>query len=99
MLVNGLWYAGAEAVSVNDNRVGTLTSIRTAGAAITVNFRSISSPYTVIALGDPEALQTRFRQNAAGAYWENRRKRSGVEFAVTPSLEERCPRCLTNDWT
>ena len=46
VLVNGLWYAGAEAVAINDNRVGTLTSIRTAGDAITVNFRSISSPYT-----------------------------------------------------
>ncbi|MGH3474954.1 MAG: DUF881 domain-containing protein [Aeromicrobium sp.] len=91
VLVNGLWYAGAEAVSVNDNRVGTLTSIRTAGDAITVNYRSISSPYTIIALGDPESLQTRLGQNAAGAYWENRRKRSGVEFAVTPSLEETLP--------
>ena len=43
VLVNGLWYAGAEALSINDNRVGTLTSIRTAGDAITVNFRSISA--------------------------------------------------------
>ena len=66
VLVNGLWYAGAEAVAVNDNRVGSLTSIRTAGDAITVNFRSISSPYTVIALGDTDTLRTRFAQNPAG---------------------------------
>jgi uncharacterized protein YlxW (UPF0749 family) len=91
VLVNGLWYAGAEAVAVNANRVGTLTSIRTAGDAITVNYRSISPPYTIEALGDPESLQTRLGQNPAGAYWENRRKRSGVEFAVTPSLEVNLP--------
>ena len=91
VLVNGLWYAGAEAVSVNTNRVGTLTSIRTAGDAITVNFRSISPPYTVVAVGDSESLQTRFAQNAAGAYWENRRKRSGVEYAVTPSSDVSLP--------
>ena len=91
VLVNGLWYAGAEAVAVNDNRVGTLTSIRTAGDAITVNYRSIGPPYSVVALGDPESLQTRLRQNPAGAYWEDRRKRSGVEFAVTPSLEVTLP--------
>jgi uncharacterized protein YlxW (UPF0749 family) len=91
VLVNGLWYAGAEAVAVNDNRVGALTSIRAAGDAITVNFRSISSPYTIIALGDSDSLRTRFAQNPAGAYWENRRKRSGVEFAVTPSSDVTLP--------
>ena len=91
VLVNGLWYAGAEAVAVNDNRVGTLTSIRTAGDAITVNYRSIGPPYSVVALGDPESLQTRLGQNPAGAYWEDRRKRSGVEFAVTPSSEVTLP--------
>ncbi len=91
VLVNGLWYAGAEAVAINDNRVGTMTSIRTAGDAITVNYRSISSPYAVVALGDSDSLQTRLSQNAAGAYWENRRKRSGVEFAVTPSSDANLP--------
>lgn len=91
VLVNGLWYAGAEAIAVNGNRVGTLTSIRTAGAAITVNFRSISPPYSVVALGDAESLQTRFAQNQAGAYWENRRERSGVQFDMTPSSEVTLP--------
>jgi uncharacterized protein YlxW (UPF0749 family) len=91
VLVNGLWYAGAEAVAVNDNRVGALTSIRTAGDAITVNFRSISAPYTIIALGDTDSLRTRFAQNPAGAHWESRRKRSGVQFAVTPSTDITLP--------
>ncbi len=91
ILVNGLWYAGAEAVAINDNRVGTMTSIRTAGDAITVNYRSITSPYTVVALGDSDGLQTRLGQNPAGAYWESRRKRFGVEFAVTPSSEATLP--------
>jgi uncharacterized protein YlxW (UPF0749 family) len=91
ILANGLWYAGAEAVAINDNRIGSLTSIRTAGDAVTVNFRSIASPYTVVALGDTDTLQTRFAQNPAGAYWEKRRKRSGVRFAVTPSSDVRVP--------
>lgn len=91
VLVNGLWYAGAEAIAVNDHRVGTLTSIRTAGEAITVNYRSIGPPYSVVALGDAETLQTRFAQNQAGAYWENRRERAGVQFDVTPSSEVTLP--------
>jgi uncharacterized protein YlxW (UPF0749 family) len=96
VLVNGLWYAGAEAVAVNDNRVGALTSIRTAGDAITVNFRSISSPYTIIALGDTDALRTRFAQNPAGAYWESRRKSSDVQFTVTPSSDVTLPATPAN---
>lgn len=96
VLVNGLWYAGAEAVAINDNRVGALTSIRTAGDAITVNFRSISSPYTIIAVGDTDTLRTRFAQNPAGAYWESRRKRSDVQFAVTPSSEVTLPAAPAN---
>ena len=91
ILANGLWYAGAEAIAINDNRIGSLTSIRTAGDAITVNFRSIAPPYTVVALGDTDTLQTRFAQNPAGAYWEDRRKRSGVRFAVTPSSDVQVP--------
>lgn len=91
VLVNGLWYAGAEAVAVNGQRIGTTTSIRTAGDAITVNFRSIGPPYRVVALGDPESLQTRFAQNPAGSYWENRRKRAGVGLTMSPSSEVELP--------
>ncbi len=91
VLANGLWYAGAEALAINDNRVGTLTSIRTAGDAITVNYRSISSPYTIVALGDTETLESRFAQNPAGAYWEDRRKSAGVQYAVTPSSDATVP--------
>lgn len=36
-LVNGLWTAGAEAISVNGHRLTSLTAIRGAGSAITVD--------------------------------------------------------------
>ncbi|MGH3459275.1 DUF881 domain-containing protein [Aeromicrobium sp.] len=91
ILVNGLWYAGAEAVAVNENRIGSLSAIRTAADAITVNYRSISPPYTVVALGDTEALLTRFAQNPAGSYWEKRRESAGVKFDVTPSSDGSVP--------
>lgn len=91
MLVNGLWYAGAEAVSVNGNRVGTLTSIRTAGTAITVNYRSIGPPYTVIALGEASTLGQRFADNPAGRYWQSRKRNTGVEFNVAPSSDLTVP--------
>lgn len=91
ILVNGLWYAGAEAVSINGNRIGTLTSIRTAGDAITVNIRSIGPPYTVVALGNSDTLGPRFLDNPAGHYWASRRQDAGVRFSVASSSQLSVP--------
>jgi uncharacterized protein YlxW (UPF0749 family) len=91
ILVNGLWYAGAEAIAIDDHRISALSAIRTAADAVTVNYVSVSPPYTVEALGDPDALLTRFAQNPAGAYWEKRRERAGVKFDMTPSTDIAVP--------
>jgi len=84
VLVNGFWYAGAEAVSVNDQRIGSLTSIRQAGGVVKVNYRSIGAPYEIVVLGDPDALKDRFEQSSVGREWE-RRKDVGVGFDVARS--------------
>ncbi|MCB5622946.1 DUF881 domain-containing protein, partial [Bifidobacterium animalis] len=36
LLVSLMWTAGAEAISINDNRLGVQTSIRTAGNSILI---------------------------------------------------------------
>ena len=56
MVVNALWAAGAEAISVNGQRIGPDTFVRTAGSAILVNVTPVSSPYEVTAIGDSNAL-------------------------------------------
>lgn len=56
LVVNALWEAGAEAVAVNGRRVVATTAIRKAGQVILVNYRSVASPYRVVALGDPDSL-------------------------------------------
>jgi uncharacterized protein YlxW (UPF0749 family) len=56
-LVNGLWAAGAEGVSVNGVRLTALTAIRSAGDTILVDFRPLSPPYEVRAIGDPATLE------------------------------------------
>ena len=45
-LVNGMWTAGAEAISVNGHRLTSLTAIRGAGTSITVDYSSLTPPYT-----------------------------------------------------
>lgn len=64
--VNGLWSAGAEAVSVNGHRLSARTSIRAAGSAITVDYRSITAPYRIEAIGDTSTLRARFAQSEGG---------------------------------
>jgi uncharacterized protein YlxW (UPF0749 family) len=52
-LVNGLWSAGAQAVSVGGVRLGPQTAIRTAGQTILVDFTPLQSPYVIDAVGAP----------------------------------------------
>lgn len=59
-VVNSLWVSGAEAVTIDDVRVGPGVTIRQAGGAMLVDNRPVFSPYTVSAIGSPTQLQTRF---------------------------------------
>ena len=56
--------AGAEAVAINGARLTPLTRISYAGEAITVDRRSISPPYIVQAIGDPDTLPARLQETA-----------------------------------
>lgn len=82
LLANGLWQAGAEAIAVNGQRLTTLTAIRTAGQAITVNFRSVSPPYVVSAVGDPATLPASFLETPAGQAFADLEANFGLRFDV-----------------
>lgn len=84
-LVNGLWEAGAEAIAINGHRITSLTPIRSAGSAITVDYVSISPPYRIEAIGDPATLQARFGQTAGGAWWQYIHDNYGIGFEISAS--------------
>lgn len=54
--VNLAWQAGAEAVAVNGVRIGTQTSIRTAGSQILVGTTPIETPFKIQAIGDKNGM-------------------------------------------
>jgi uncharacterized protein YlxW (UPF0749 family) len=83
ILVNGLWVSGAEAVSINGQRLTNHSAIREAGQAITVNLRSLSRPYVVSAVGDPDQLPARFIDSAAGSWWLNLKAVYHLQFSIT----------------
>ncbi|MGW7267945.1 DUF881 domain-containing protein [Streptomyces sp. NPDC054842] len=67
-VVNGLWQSGAEAVTINGQRLTALSAIRAAGDAILVDNKPLVPPYTVLAVGDGKRLSTRFQNSADGQY-------------------------------
>lgn len=81
-LVNGLWQAGAEAVAINGHRLSARTAIRSAGAAITVDYTSLLRPYRVDVIGDPRTLEARFAQTAGGAWWADAKGNYGLRYEV-----------------
>jgi uncharacterized protein YlxW (UPF0749 family) len=84
-LVNGLWLAGAEAISINGERLTALTAIRQGGAVITINFRPVSPPYNLRVIGDPDTLAARFADTPAGQWWSDLRSLYGVKLQITNS--------------
>jgi uncharacterized protein YlxW (UPF0749 family) len=80
LLVNGLWSAGAEAISVNGQRITAMTSIRTSGRAIEVNSVGIAPPYTVLAIGDRSSLQADFFETTSGLAFDGLTRRYGMAF-------------------
>lgn len=89
VVVNGLWAAGAEAVSVNGHRLTSTTAIRAAGPAIVVDVRPIAPPYVVEAIGDPSTLQTEFARSFAGTYLESLKQNHGVRATIAGARDLR----------
>lgn len=56
-IVNELRAAGAEAISINGQRLVATSEIRCSGPIIRVNNTSIGSPYEIRAIGEPKALK------------------------------------------
>jgi uncharacterized protein YlxW (UPF0749 family) len=82
ILCNGLWQAGAEAMSVNGQRLTSRSSIRFAGDAILVDYRPLTPPYVITAVGDGRGLQTGFAGSASGAYL----KSLGDNYAIPSTI-------------
>lgn len=86
LVVNALWAAGAEAVSINDSRLVATSPIRAAGGTIIVNFRPLSPPFVVKAIG---ADRVRFDESAIARRFKRWTTLFGLGFEVReqPSLE------------
>jgi uncharacterized protein YlxW (UPF0749 family) len=90
-VVNGLWAAGAEAISVNGQRLTALSAIRAAGDAILVDNKPLVPPYTVLAVGDGQRLSTRFQNGADGLYLNALEDNYGIRATIAVESDLRLP--------
>lgn len=90
-VVNGLWESGAEAVSINGQRLTALSAIRAAGDAILVDNKPLVPPYTVLAVGDGERLSTRFQNSADGLYLNALQENYGIRTSISAEEDLRLP--------
>jgi len=65
-IINDLRRAGAEAISVNNERVVATSEIKCGGPIIRINGRSSATPFIIKAIGDPKVLYAAV--NAPGTY-------------------------------
>ncbi|WP_260463676.1 DUF881 domain-containing protein [Streptomyces sp. TRM72054] len=90
-VVNGLWESGAEAVSINGQRLTALSAIRAAGDAILVDNRPLVPPYTVLAVGDGDRLSTKFQNSADGLYLHALQENFGIRTSISVEGDLRLP--------
>src|SRR4029450_1762991 len=76
---NALWAGGAEAIAINGQRLTATSTIRQAGEAILVDFRPVTTPYQVVAIG-PDTLAREFRDGYAGRFFRELTARFGMSF-------------------
>lgn len=78
-VVNALRNAGADAISVNDQRIVNTSAISCIGNVVKINGEKVGAPFVIKAIGNPEWLYGAIEMN--GGYVSNLR-REGVDVEV-----------------
>lgn len=84
-IINEIKNAGAEAISINDQRIVLTTSINCDGNVVLVNGEKIGSPFVIKAIGFPEKIATALIR--PGGYLQTLKEDYGIEIKVE-KLEE-----------
>ena len=75
-IINDLKVAGAEAISINEERLTSNSEIKCGGPIIRVNKTSLGTPFTIKAIGDPKLLMAAI--NAPGTYGDTLKTIYGI---------------------
>jgi uncharacterized protein YlxW (UPF0749 family) len=84
-LVDGLWNAGAEAISVNDKRLTNLTAFDNVGPAIHIGVTPLVPPYTILVIGNPDTLAADLLDSTFGQRWYSLKDSLGFLYDIEPA--------------
>jgi uncharacterized protein YlxW (UPF0749 family) len=82
LLTDALWAAGAEAISVNGERLTVLSAFRNVGIGILVNSQPINPPYLFSVIGNPDTMPAALLSSAIGEKWYALKDSLGFRFEV-----------------
>lgn len=90
-VVNSLWAQGAEAISINNERLVSTTSIYCVGNTIMVNATRLASPYTIQAIGDEKRLAEINEPPTTLLELQTRARTYGLQFKIDPKQDIHIP--------
>lgn len=90
-VINALWSGGAEAMSLQDQRVISTTAFRCVGNVLLLHDRHYSPPYVVRAIGDPEDLEAALLASPAIQTYLDWVEAVGLGWSVTVEDELTLP--------
>lgn len=82
LLTDALWELGAEAISVNGERLTVLSAFRNVGLTVLLNSQPLTPPYVFSVVGDPDTLPADLLSSSVGGQWYALKDSLGLRFEV-----------------
>ena len=83
-VINALWAGGAEAISVNGQRILATTAIRCVGNTLLLHGAVYSPPYEINAVGDERTLRVELDRDPAVARFRAAARQFDLGFSIIP---------------
>ena len=90
-VVNLLWLSGAEAISINGERLVSSSSIYCVGSTIMVNDTRMSPPFEILAIGNPAPLDDALNNPSNLKSLKTRVKVYGIQFKTSKMKDVTLP--------
>lgn len=90
-VVNALWAAGAEAMTIQDQRVISTSAVRCVGNTLILQGRVYSPPFVITAIGDIEGLQQGLQRDPTVATYRDYVQRLGLGYRVSTLADVTMP--------
>ncbi len=81
-ILNDLRIAGAEAISINGQRIMSVSEIKCGGPVIRINGKSVGTPFIIKAIGDPKLLSAAINAPGTYGYIQKNVYKKGLETTI-----------------